>query len=493
MAKKKFRLTTCNICGAQAPANFMVRAKKAIKATSRNTVGGKEVIGSILGFETSQKALKRSVLTSRKRTHTTYRTVWMCEDCSGEKSIGTREQEALYYEKNALLKECEICLADIEYLRETSIPDIKSQFDKASEITKSIQIDKEKLEKKQSEIFPPLRKSFDKIKSKSTNSFYEKVSSNILLKELLDKLEKSKKDLETKSNESKREKEVSDLIYAEFKIKTQKELINKIEEIAESLSDEEKKIGTSWENKKLYEKLKFQDEFARQMINEQTGFKQRKVEEAYSSKLILKYKDKSFLENLFNEKHADIHFNSKKNKFELINFAYKEDSLAKLNKNVPNKVTGLGWGNGLVIFFGGVWTITGLSEAEDRSLLALGLPFLSLGIFLLFRKQKKENCLREKLLNELSIHKTFSTILKEHLEELINALNEQLEKGELNIDIIKLSDFQGKFDAISEKEEEAILIEEKIEKELNDKMALLSSLSNKAEALTERATKLIQA
>ena len=490
MAKKKFRLTTCNICGAQAPANFMVRAKKAIKATSRNTVGGKEVIGSILGFETSQKALKRSVLTSRKRTHTTYRTVWMCEDCSGEKSIGTREKEALYYEKNALLKECELCLADIEYLKDTAIPDIKSQFDKASEITKSIQIDKEKYEKKQSEIFPPLRTSFDEIKSKSTNSFYEKVSSNIFLKELFDKLEKSKKELEAKSNESKREKEVSDLIYAEFKIKNQKELIKKIEEIAESLSDEEKKIGTSWENKKLYEKLKFQDEFARQMINEQTGFKQRKVEEAYSSKLILKYKDKGFLENLFNEKHADIHFNSKKNKFELINFAYKEDTLAKLNKNVPGKVTGLGWGNGLAIFFGGGWVITGL---EDRSLLALGLPFLSLGIYLLFRKQKKENLLREKLLNELAIHKTFSTILKEHLEELIDALNKQLEKGELNIDIVELSDFQDKFDAISEKEEEAILAEEKIEKELNDKTALLSSLSNKAEALSERATKLMQA
>ena len=490
MAKKKFRLTTCNICGAQAPANFMVRAKKAIKATSRNTVGGKEVIGSILGFETSQKALKRSVLTSRKRTHTTYRTVWMCEDCSGEKSIGTREKEALYYEKNALLKECELCLADIEYLKDTAIPDIKSQFDKASEITKSIQIDKEKYEKKQSEIFPPLRTSFDEIKSKSANSFYEKVSSNIPLKELFDKLEESKKDLETKKNESKREKEVSDMIYAEFKIKTQKELIKKIEEIAESLSDEEKKIGTSWENKKLYEKLKFQDEFARQMINEQTGFKQRKVEEAYSSKLILKYKDKGFLENLFNEKHADIHFNSKKNKFELINFAYKEDTLAKLNKNVPGKVTGLGWGNGLAIFFGGGWVITGL---EDRSLLALGLPFLSLGIYLLFRKQKKENLLREKLLNELAIHKTFSTILKEHLEELIDALNKQLEKGELNIDIVELSDFQEKFDAISEKEEEAILVEEKIEKELNDKTALLSSLSNKAEALSERATKLMQA
>ena len=240
MAKKKFRLTTCNICGVQAPANFMVRAKKAIKATSRNTVGCKEVIGSILGFETSQKALKRSVLTSRKRTHTSYRTVWMCEDCSGEKSIGTREQEALYYEKKALIKKCERCVADMEYLRDTAIPELKSMLDKASEITKSIQIDKEKLEERQSEIFPPLRTSFDKIKLKTTDSFYEKVNSNPLLNKLLDQLEKLEKDLEIKSAESKREKEVSDLFYAEFKFKTQKELIAKIEEIAESLSAEEK-------------------------------------------------------------------------------------------------------------------------------------------------------------------------------------------------------------------------------------------------------------
>ena len=37
-----------------------------ITATSRNTVGGKEVVGAILGFQTSQKALERSLLTSRK-------------------------------------------------------------------------------------------------------------------------------------------------------------------------------------------------------------------------------------------------------------------------------------------------------------------------------------------------------------------------------------------------------------------------------------------
>ena len=63
MAKKKYRLTTCNICGSQAPANFMVRHPKKITATSRNTVGGKEVVGAILGFQASQKALEKSLLT----------------------------------------------------------------------------------------------------------------------------------------------------------------------------------------------------------------------------------------------------------------------------------------------------------------------------------------------------------------------------------------------------------------------------------------------
>ena len=71
---KKFRLTSCNICGSQAPSNFMVRAQKKVVATSRNTVGGKEIIGSFLGSKTSQNALKTSLLTSRKRTHMTYRT-----------------------------------------------------------------------------------------------------------------------------------------------------------------------------------------------------------------------------------------------------------------------------------------------------------------------------------------------------------------------------------------------------------------------------------
>ena len=109
----------------------------------------------------------------------------------------------------------------------------------------------------------------------------------------------------------------------------------------------------------------------------------------------------------------------------------------------------------------------------------------------MFRKQKK-NTLREKFLSELGIHKTFSAILKEHLEESIDALNEQLVQGDLILNIAELSDFQDKFDAISEKEEEAILLEEKIEKDLNDKITELSSLSSRADALTERVNIIMQ-
>jgi len=121
MAKKKYRLTTCNICGSQAPANFMVRHPKKVTATSRNTVGGKEVVGAILGFQTSQKALERSLLTSRKRTHTTYRTVWMCEECSGKKSVGTLAKESLTREAKDLANEGEKLSNDLSYLKLISL------------------------------------------------------------------------------------------------------------------------------------------------------------------------------------------------------------------------------------------------------------------------------------------------------------------------------------------------------------------------------------
>ena len=143
MAKKKYRLTTCNICGSQAPANFMVRAQKEVSATSRNTVGGKEVIGSILGFQTSQRALARSLLTSRKRTHTTFRTVWMCESCSGQKSVGTREIESLESEFSNLVDQEEKLTKDLNYLKGTRIPEKEEELEMNSLNTKKIMEEKQ--------------------------------------------------------------------------------------------------------------------------------------------------------------------------------------------------------------------------------------------------------------------------------------------------------------------------------------------------------------
>ena len=186
MAKKKYRLTTCNICGSQAPANFMVRHPKKITATSRNTVGGKEVVGAILGFQTSQKALERSLLTSRKRTHTTYRTVWMCEDCSGKKSEGTIARENQEREAKDLLNEKVKLNKDLEYLETTKLPDQ----------TKIVKDWQNKFVAKQAEyikvleggvdIFQGMRNEFDLIKKDSAENF----ATNLMKNEAFNKLNK---------------------------------------------------------------------------------------------------------------------------------------------------------------------------------------------------------------------------------------------------------------------------------------------------------------
>ena len=207
MAKKKYRLTTCNICGSQAPANFMVRHPKKITATSRNTVGGKEVVGAILGFQTSQKALERSLLTSRKRTHTTYRTVWMCEDCSGKKSEGTIAKENQEREAKDLLNEEAKLNRDLEYLETTKLPDQ----------TKIVKDWQNKFDAKQAEyikvleggvdIFQGMRNEFDLIKKDSAENF----ATNLMKNEAFNKLNKNYLNTNTKTS-----KNIKRTIFSEY-------------------------------------------------------------------------------------------------------------------------------------------------------------------------------------------------------------------------------------------------------------------------------------
>ena len=185
MPKKKYRLTTCNICGSQAPANFMVRHPKKITATSRNTVGGKEVVGAILGFQTSQKALERSLLTSRKRTHTTYRTVWMCEECSGKKSVGTLAKESLTREAKDLANEGKKLSNDLSYLKETKIPELESKLKSSQEKIEDKNKAYIEMLEKGVKLFENLRNEFNSIKKQNAEDFAEEILSNEDLNKLI--------------------------------------------------------------------------------------------------------------------------------------------------------------------------------------------------------------------------------------------------------------------------------------------------------------------
>ena len=232
MAKKKYRLTTCNICGSQAPANFMVRHPKKVTATSRNTVGGKEVVGAILGFQTSQKALERSLLTSRKRTHTTYRTVWMCEQCSGKKSVGTLEKESLTREAKDLAKEGKGLANDLNYLKETKIPELESKLKYSQAKIEDKNKAYVEMVEKGVKLFENLRKEFNSIKKQNAEDFAEEVLTNAELNKLL-KIDSatSKKESSTLTKAEKLSLEVS------------------VEDLAEKIDMERKKIGTRWEDK----------------------------------------------------------------------------------------------------------------------------------------------------------------------------------------------------------------------------------------------------
>ena len=311
MAKKKYRLTTCNICGSQAPANLMVRAQKEVSATSRNTVGGKEVIGSILGFQTSQRALARSLLTSRKRTHTTFRTVWMCESCSGQKSVGTREIESLESEYSNLVDQEEKLTKDLNYLKDTRIPEKEEELRMNSLNTKKILEEKQELFIEVEPIFKDLRIEFDKIKKRESEKFVKTILEN---KSLISAIEKSKLKKEIKKI-SHNEKE---------------KIQNTTEKIQIELDNEMKKKGTRWEDSvKIFElKTKLEVEIKKLHQDEKQNSLEKSVR--LNNLLLNKYISREGLEEIFNERYAEVGFNIKKNKFTFENFKYKKELLDQI-------------------------------------------------------------------------------------------------------------------------------------------------------------------
>ena len=465
MAKKKYRLTTCNICGSQAPANFMVRHPKKITATSRNTVGGKEVVGAILGFQTSQKALERSLLTSRKRTHTTYRTVWMCEDCSGKKSEGTIARENQEREAKDLLKEEAKLNRDLEYLETTKLPDQ----------TKIVKDWQNKFDTKQAEyikileggvdIFQGMRNEFDLIKKDNAENF----ATNLMKNEAFNKLNKNYINTNTKASKNIK----GNMTQAEklaFKVK--------VEELAEKIDQERKKLGTRWEDKAEMRRLLDELRAAEEKLKVTKEAHDLSVKQRFSGGLIKKYQDKKSIIDLYNEKHADVSFNDETNLFSLKNFTYKEESLGPaISPEIQKKINfWIGWN----VIFGILALVTVIQEPETAfdAIVVYGIMFMAPAIvrILFLRKKSPDD----------KIHKIFSTSLQASLKDCIEKLNKKVKENSLSFDLNQFIDYMKESTQIGTELDEIKFQLENHKKVVSDDETLVYEIKRKLSAITDR-------
>ena len=470
MAKKKYRLTTCNICGSQAPANFMVRHPKKITATSRNTVGGKEVVGAILGFQASQKALEKSLLTSRKRTHTTYRTVWMCEECSGKKSVGTLAKESLTREAKDLANEGKKLSNDLTYLKETKIPELELKL-KSSQVKIE---DKNKayveMLEKGVKLFENLREEFNSIKNQNAEDFAEEVLTNKELKDLIKiDSDSSKKESSTLTKAEKLSLEVS------------------VEDLAEKIDVERKKVGTRWEDKTKLNSLEAELNRYKDQLKIDEKKHKESVVDRLSNSLITKYKNKKSIIEIFNEKHADVAFNDETKLFSLKNFKYKEDSL---NTNEHDEIESkikfwIGW---IVIFL--IILVIGL-VGDPTEILATIFGFslffiLPPGLRILYLKKKTKK-------SNLNIHKKFIFLLNKSLENCISELNQRIKENKIEVDLQKFIEFQIESDLISSEFDEQKEKLEDCETALSEDKTLKSEIENRLQVIIDRLETLKEA
>jgi hypothetical protein len=465
MAKKKYRLTTCNICGSQAPANFMVRHPKKITATSRNTVGGKEVVGAILGFQTSQKALERSLLTSRKRTHTTYRTVWMCEDCSGKKSEGTIAKENQEREAKDLLKEEAKLNRDLEYLETTKLPDqIKIVKDWQNKFDTK-QAEYIKILEGGVDIFQGMRNEFDLIKKDSAENF----ATNLMKNEAFNKLNKNYINTSTKTSKNIK----GTMTQAEklaFKVK--------VEELAEKIDQERKKLGTRWEDKAEMRRLLDELRAAEEKLKVTKEAHDLSVKQRFSGGLIKKYQDKKSIIDLYNEKHADVSFNDETNLFSLKNFTYKEESLGpKLSPEIQKKIDfWIGWN----VIFGILALVTVIIEPETAldTILGFGIMFMAPAIvrILFLRKKSPDD----------KIHKIFSSSLEASLKNCIDKLNKKVEENSLSFDLNQFIDYMKESTKIGTELDEIKFQLENHKKVVSDDETLVNEIKRKLSTITDR-------
>ena len=428
----------------------------------------------------------------------------MCEECSGKKSVGTLEKESLTREAKDLAKEGKGLANDLNYLIETKIPELESQLKYSKEKVEEKNTVYVEMLEKGVKLFENLRKEFNSIKKQNAEDFAEEVLTNAELNKLIKIYPPTSKKATATSRNTVSGKEVvggKEIIGSllgneasqralERAMLTEGEKLSlevSVEDLAEAIDMERKKIGTRWEDKtKLYSLEAELNKKKDQLKIDEKEYKESVVNR-FSDSLITKYKNKKSIIDIFNEKHADVAFSDKTKLFSLKNFKYKEESL---NFNESDQIKGkinfwIGW---IVIFL--IILAIGLTgDVTDifETILGYFLMFiLPAGLRILYLKRKTNK-------SHLNIHKKFVSILKRSLEKCISELNQRINENKIEIDLQKFINFQKESDLISSEFDDLKRDLEDCEAALSEDNVLKSEIENRLQVITDRLITLKEA
>ena len=275
-------------------------------------------------------------------------------------------------------------------------------------------------------LFENLRKEFNSIKKQNAEDFAEEVLTNAEINKLL------------KIDSATSKKESSTLSKAE-----KLSLEGLIEDLAEKLDEERKKVGTRWEDKTKLNSLEAELNEKKDQLKIDEKEHKESVVNRLSNSLITKYKNKKSIIEIFNEKHADVAFDDKTKLFSLKNFKYKEESL---NFNVSNEIKEkidfwIGW----ILLFSIILIGALIVDPTDifETIIGYSIIFvLPAGLRILFLKRKTNK-------PNLNIHKKFIALLNRSLEKCISELNQRINDNKIEIDLQKFVNFQKESDLIS--------------------------------------------
>jgi hypothetical protein len=78
-----YAVRTCHVCGIKKPQPQMVRKEMSVeKGNSKKTMDSGTVVGLLLGEKKSQRTYQNLLFSNPKRTYTSKRTYWFCDDCA---------------------------------------------------------------------------------------------------------------------------------------------------------------------------------------------------------------------------------------------------------------------------------------------------------------------------------------------------------------------------------------------------------------------------